>query len=93
MTTAYDSIAAKLQVSPQELERESLRLFLRHRLRLVESQLMNLARKYGVQTITEFDRQVQKGQIHEGDAFEDYFEFDHLEAQRDTLLTTLQELA
>jgi len=93
MTTAYDSVAAKLQISPQELERESLRLFLRHRLRLVESQLMNLSRKYGVQTIAEFDRRVQDGQIHEGDAFEDYFEFDNLEAQRDTLRNSLQELA
>lgn len=92
MSVTYDSIALKLQLTPQELERESLRLFLRHHLRLVESQLMSLARKYGVQTITELDTLVQAGQIHEADAFEDFFEFDHLEAERDTLLDSLKEL-
>lgn len=90
---AYENVALKLQLSPQELERESLRLFLRHRLRLIESQLLGLARKYGVQTVSELDRLAQTGQIHEAEAFEDYFEFDHLEAERDTVLGLLGELA
>jgi hypothetical protein len=88
----YESIAVKLRLSPQELEQESLRLFLTHRLRLVESQLLSLARKYGAQTVTELDEMVQKGQIHEDEAFEDYFEFDHLEAERDVLIESLREL-
>jgi hypothetical protein len=88
----YESIAVKLRLSPQELEQESLRLFLNHRLRLVESQLLSLARKYGTQTVTELDEMVQKGQIHEDKAFEDYFEFDHLEAERDVLIESLREL-
>jgi hypothetical protein len=65
---------------------------LNHRLRLVESQLLNLARKYGVQTVNELDELVQKGEIHEEDAFEDYFEFDHLEAERDLLIESLRDL-
>ena len=36
---------------------------------------------------------VQGGRIHETEAFEDYFEFDHLEAERDALLGSLKELA
>lgn len=89
----YEDIALRLQLPPQKLERESLRLFLNHRLRLVESQLLNLARKYGVETVAELDQLVQSGQIHEREAFEDYFEFDRLEAERDTLLDALEELA
>ena len=89
----YEDIALKLQVPPEELERESLRLFLKHQLRLVESQLLGLARRYGVQTVSELDTLVQKGQFHEADAFEDFFEFDHLEAERDALLDSLRELA
>jgi len=88
----YGSIATKLQLSPQELERASLRLFLNHRLRLVESQRLSLARKYGVRTIAELDNLVQGGRLHEAEAFEDYFEFDHLEAERDVLLVSLREL-
>jgi len=89
----YENIALRLQLSPQELERQSLRLFLGHRLRLVESQLLSLAHRYGVRTVTELDELVQRGQIHEAEAFEDYFEFDYLEAERDTLLDSLKELA
>ncbi len=88
----YEEIAEKLQLSPTELERESLRLFLTHKLRLIESQLLSLARKYSVQSITELDALVQGGQIHEAEAFEDYFEFDRLEAERDALLDSLKEL-
>lgn len=89
----YENIALRLQLSPQELERESLRLFLNHRLRLIESQLLGLAHKYGVRTVIELDELVQSGQTHEAEAFEDYFEFDHLEAERDAVLESLKELA
>ena len=89
----YEDVALKLQLSPEELERESLRLFLRHRLRLVDSQLLALARRYGVETVNELDALIQAGQVHEAEAFEDYFEFDHLEAERDALLDSMKELA
>lgn len=89
----YENIALRLQLSPEELERESLRLFLNHQLRLIESQLLSLAEKHGVRTVTELDELVQSGQIHEAEAFEDYFQFDHLEAERDVLLDSLKELA
>ena len=89
----YESIASKLRLAPQDLEQASLRLFLNHKLRLVESQLLSLARKYGVQTVTELDELIERGRVHEAEAFEDYFEFDHLEAERNVLLDSLKELA
>lgn len=89
----YETIAPKLSLTPQELERESLRVFLDHRLRLIESQLWELAHKYGVQTVAELDARIQRGDFHESETFEDYFEFDHLEAERETLQESLRELA
>jgi|ABPW01.1.fsa_nt_gi hypothetical protein len=89
----YESIAPKLQLSPEELEHASLRLFLTHKLRLVESQLLGLARKYNVHTIVELDALITRGCVHESEAFEDWFELDHLEAERSVLLESLQELA
>jgi hypothetical protein len=89
----YESIAPKLGLTPRQLERESLELFLQHRLRLVESHLLRLAGKFGVQTIAELDDLVQSGRVHEADAFEDYFEFDRLEAKRGALVESLEELA
>jgi hypothetical protein len=89
----YESIASKLRLSPQELEHASLQLFLDHKLRLIESQLLGLARKYGVQTVAELDELIKSGRFHEDEAFEDYFEFDHLEAERNALLDSLKEVA
>ena len=89
----YETIAPKLSLTPEELERESLRLFLDHRLRLIESQLLELAQRYGVQTVTELDERIQRGDFHESEAFEDCFEFDHLEAERDAVQDSLRELA
>jgi hypothetical protein len=86
-------VATKLSLPPEELERESLRLFLNHRLRLIESQLLELAGKYDVQTVTELDALVQSGKVHESSAFEDYFEFDHLEAERDAVRDLLKDVA
>ena len=88
----YENIAPKLQLSSRELEHASLRLFLNHKLRLIESQLLGLVRKYGVQTVAELDELIRGGRLHEAEAFEDYFEFDHLEAERDVLLDSLKEL-
>ncbi len=85
-------VAIKLRLPPEELERESLHLFLSHRLRLIESQLLELAGKYNVQTVTELDALVQSGKVHESNAFEDYFEFDHLEAERDAVQELLKEI-
>jgi len=89
----YDAIAVKLKLSPQDLERESLRLFLNHRLRLINSRRLELGRRYGVQTISELDALVQAGRVHETEAFEDYFELDALEAERDAVLESLKDIA
>jgi len=54
---------------------------------------LSLAEKHGVRTVNELDELVQSDQIHEAEAFEDRFQFDHLEAERDVLLDSLKELA
>ena len=87
-----EQIARKLETEPQTLERESLKLYVEKRLRVVESELFRLAHKYGVQNVTELDEMIKQGKYHEDEAFEDYFEFDNLESERDTLVSVLESL-
>ncbi len=87
-----EQVATRLHTTPEQLERESLRFYLERKLRLVESELFSLAHRYGVQTVFELDEAVQAGRFHEADAFEDYFRFDHLESERDTLRELLSKL-
>jgi len=80
MSGALDSgMDVVFEVAREYIERSVRRLF-------------GLARRYGVQTVAELDELVRSGRIHEAKAFEDYFEFDHLQAERAVLLDSLKEL-
>jgi len=87
-----EQIAQKLETEPQILQRESLKLYMEKKLRVVESELLRLAHRYGVQNVTELDEMIKQGKYHEDEAFEDYFEFDNLESERDTLVSVLESL-
>jgi hypothetical protein len=87
-----DEVAVRLNLTPAQLERDSLRVYLERRLRLVESELFLLAQRYGLQTVEALDQAVRDGDFHEPDAFEDYFRFDYLEAEIDSLQELLAKL-
>ena len=90
--TLLERAATRLNVVPEKLERESLRAYLERNLRLVESELYMLAQRYGVQTVEELDKAIQSGRFHEKDTFEEFFRFDHLENERQTLRELLEQL-
>jgi hypothetical protein len=79
-------------MEPDEPMKESLEVFLKRKLKVIESELFLLAKKYGVLDVKEFDKMIQEGRFHEREAFEDYFKFDNLEAERDLLLEHLKSL-
>ena len=87
-----EEVATRLETTAAQLERDSLRLYVERRLRLVESELFTLARSFGVNTVSELDQAVQAGRFHEPETFEDYFRFDYLESQRETLRELLDQL-
>jgi len=87
-----EQVAKRLQTKPEILERESLRLYLEKKLRVIESELLLLAHKYGVKNVTELDEMIKQGKYHEDEAFEDYFNFDYLEHERDEILRMLEEI-
>lgn len=91
-TITLEELAKDLRMKPDELMKESLETFLRHKLKVIESELFLLAKRYGVRDVQEFDRMIQEGKFHEEDAFEDYFRFDNLEAERDLILEYLDKL-
>lgn len=90
--TLLERAATRLNVVPEKLERESLRAYLERNLRLVESELYMLAQRYGVQTVEELDKAIQSGRFHEKDTFEEFFRFDYLENERQTLRELLEQL-
>ncbi len=87
-----EKLAKDLRMEPDALMKESLEVFLKRKLKVIESELFLLAKKYGVLDVQEFDKMIQEGRFHEREAFEDYFKFDNLEAERDLLLEHLKSL-
>jgi len=85
-------VATRLDMTPERLVHDSLRTYLERKLRITESELFTLARRYGVQTVFELDQAVQAGRFHEPEAFEDYFRFDHLEHKQASLRELLAQL-
>ena len=85
-------LAKDLRMKPEVLLKESIEIFLKRKLKVIESELFLLPKKYGVSSVLEFDRMVQEGKFHEEDAFEDYFTFDNLEAERDLIISHMGKL-
>ena len=86
---AIPKIAPILKIAPEELERESIETYLHIRLKRCESELFNLARKYGVSSIEDFEEAYKSGNIEEEGTWEDFFRLDHLEAERESIREAL----
>ena len=89
---ATAKISTILKITQEELERESLKTYLHTRLRRCESELFNLARKYGVSSIEDFEEEYKRGTIEEERTWGDFFRLDHLEAERESIRGALGEI-
>ena len=89
---AIPKIAPILQITQEELERESLKTYLHTRLKRCESKLFDLTRKYGVSSIEDFEGEYRRGSIAEEGTWEDFFRLDHFEAERESLKMALKEI-
>ena len=87
-----DLVAKELHMKPDELMKESLRTYLEKRLSKIEADIFVLAKKHGVKDVFQFDSQVKEGFITEDKAYEDYFIFDNLEAERGKIRDFLERL-
>ncbi len=70
---SYGAIAARLNISERELERESMRAYLQHRLRKVQADIVHLCNKYGVRSAEEMEARYREGTLPEAGTWEDFF--------------------
>jgi hypothetical protein len=87
-----DMVAKELHMNPKVLLKESLKSYLEKRLSKVEADIFLLVKKYGVKDVFGLDAKVKKGFISEKDAYDDYFTFDNLEAEREKIKKFLERL-
>ncbi len=88
--SAIPKISSILNIGQEDLEKESLKTYLHIKLRRCESEIFNIAKKYGISSIEEFEERYKKGEIEEEGSWEDFFKLDHLEAEKETIKKALE---
>ncbi|MFQ6119179.1 MAG: hypothetical protein ACE5KE_04730 [Methanosarcinales archaeon] len=89
---AIAKISSILKVDQKELEKESIKTYLRLKLRRCESEIFNITKKYKISSVEEFEDLYKKGEIEEEGTWEDFFRLDHLEAEKELIKRALEEL-
>lgn len=89
--TYVQQVASELKISPNELIRKSVELYVQQQLIKVEAELFRYLKKYGVKNIFEMDEKLKNGSLKENDIIDDFFTVDHLEYEREGLMNLLKE--
>jgi len=83
--SVIETTAKSLEMNPDDLLRESLKLFIDQKLSAIEAEIFSIAKKHGVKDVFELDERIGKGLVSEDEAYDDYFQLDYLEAERQKL--------
>ncbi len=92
MPIAVEQIAKELTVSPEELQRRSLKAFIEREQRLARMDIADLQDRYGVQTAAELAEKIDRGEVYAHPAWEEMIEWERLEAYLKRLEQWLAEL-
>lgn len=76
MVIALEQVAETLQVSPEELWRQSLDAYVAREKRLAQLDIADLQDRYGVTSIAELRQKIESGAIYSHPAWEDLIEWE-----------------
>jgi len=87
-----EAVAKQLNLSREEIIRESLRFYLGRKIRELKTDIYKIRLKYGVSSIEDFEEKYKKGEIEERDSWQEFQQLDHLEYKKEKLEETLAAL-
>jgi hypothetical protein len=87
-----DSVAKQLNLSRDEMIRESLRFYLEKMIRELKTDIYKIRTKYGVSSIEDFEEKYKKGEIEEKDSWQEFQKLDHLEFKKEELEKALAKI-
>lgn len=87
-----ENVAEKLNISRDEMIRESLRFFLEKKIRELKTEIFKIRSKFNVSSIEEFEEKYKTGEIEEKDSWQEFQQLDHLEFKKDELEKTLDTI-
>ncbi len=88
----FDTAAKTLNISRENIIRDSLRYFLEKKIRELKIEIYKIRGKYGVSSIEAFEEKYKSGEIEEKDSWKEFQQLDHLEYKKEELEKALAEL-
>ncbi len=82
MSTVLHKLSKEKGIKEDKLVNEGIRAYIKSELGKIEAQLHVLYHKYGINSIKELERAIEKGTVVESDVFEDLTRIDYLEAEK-----------
>ena len=87
-----DTVAEKLNLSRDEMIRESIRFYLERKIRELKTDIFKIRTKYSVSSIEEFEEKYKSGEIEEKDSWQEFQALDHLEFKKEELEKALEQI-
>ena len=85
-------IAQELHVPERDVLRQALRALLQQYMREINTQILEITGRYGINSVSEIAARYQAGTLEEADSWRDEQRLDHLEYKRDRLIEFLGAL-
>ncbi|MFZ2410550.1 MAG: hypothetical protein WAW23_03165 [Candidatus Methanoperedens sp.] len=82
MSTVLHKLSKEKGIKEDKLVNEGIRAYIKSELGKIEAHLHVLYHKYGINSIKELERAIEKGTVVESDVFEDMTRIDYLEAEK-----------
>ena len=92
MSRVIEAVARRVGVPAERLEREAVREWLERRLALVEAEIAEVRRRYGVESVEELERLVREGKVPEHPGWEDLITLERLVEERRRLREALESV-
>ena len=84
-------IAKELAIDEENLIKESIKAYLERKILEIDSEILQIRRKYNVESIYDMNKKIEEGVLDES-CIEDFFKLDRLEFKKDKLEKILNKL-
>ena len=83
-------ISELLGIDVNILEKESLKVYLKKKMRKYNAEILEICRKYGVKSAKEFEELYKSEKLNEENTLDDFFRLDYLETQIEKMKAALK---
>ena len=93
MAVSVEAIAETLGLKKEELIKNGVKAYLESELRRINAEIIIVYNRYGVASLNELDKKINKGELSETETFEDFTKLDHLEAKKEKIEQILKVIS